>query len=657
MRPLGLLLGVLGLVAGLTVAPSTSAEAARARSATLSLSAATITEGQTVRLSGRITATGKGATVRLQRWTGSRWITSRTLRTTSGGRFSHTMRPKLTGTLTFRAVAPRTKRSSSARSASRRVTVLKRTSVRLHTPVQVGSDGQARFVATVSPKARVPVRLQTYRSNRWVDVRPATSGSGGSVTIRYPVGVGATRFRVAAPRHGTRAQSVSGATTVTVAPRPTPTPAPGPAPTPGPTVHEVSGTLTDLTEARPNDVIRLVGPVTVPAGVEVVVPDDVVVVSDGGALTVAGTLLVGDGVTFTASGDPSVATGLTDGRRSDRWPGIAATGVGRVTLADALVRRADVALAVPEGASASWRGTVRDSGHGLIAHGHVDARGVDWGSAHGPAPYGTGALVIGHGAHVVPWAGHRPAVAAAAVLSVPPVSCTDVISIGARGSGEGPRGADGYVTDPWGGFGSANYYVHASLQNALGNRLSTSLRPLRYPAYDLFGAPEQTGRWSAFTDSVDRGAAAVVAEVEAVASACPSTSVVLVGSSQGAMVLRAGLARLSPAVLEHVDAVALVGDPSRPADAAEVLWTSGGQVADETLRSLAGQFPVVHLLAGADEQLGPEIAARTTSLCRVDDIFCSPRAGSSIAGHLDYDWSSHLEPLGRETAAQVLRRR
>ena len=88
-----------------------------------------------------------------------------------------------------------------------------------------------------------------------------------------------------------------------------------------------------------------------------------------------------------------------------------------------------------------------------------------------------------------------------------------------------------------------------------------------------------------------------------------------------------------------------------------MLWTSGGQVADETLRSLAGQFPVVHLLAGADEQLGPEIAARTTSLCRVDDIFCSPRAGSSIAGHLDYDWSSHLEPLGRETAAQVLRRR
>lgn len=673
MRPLGLLLGVLGLVVGLTVAAAVPAEAVRSRSATLSLSSGTIIEGKSVRLSGRVTGTGKGATVRLQRWAGSRWVTSRTVRTTSGGRFSHTLRPSRTGTVAYRAVAPRTKRSATARSATRRVTVLVRTSVRVQTPAPVVTDGQARFVVTVSPTARVPVRLQTLRAGGWADARSATTDASGSATMRHPVGPGSTSFRVVVPRHGGRAPVTSGTTTVTVtpasaptpAPTPVPTPTPGPTPTPTPTptpgptvrVHDVAGTVTTLAGVSPGEVVRVGAAVVVPADVVVTVPDDVVVVSDGDAITVQGTLRVGDGVTFTASADPTVTTGLADARRADRWAGIAVTGAGRAELADALVRRADVALAVDEGASATWRGTVRDAGRGLTAHGHVDARGVDWGSADGPAPYGTGALVVGYGAHVVPWAGHRPEVASAVTLAVPAVTCTDVVVVGVRGSGEGPRGADGYDTDPWGGFGSSNYYVYASLQQALGDRLSTSRRALHYPAYDLFGAPEQTGRWALLAESVDRGAAAVVAEVEAIASACPSASVVLVGSSQGAMVVRAGLGRLSPAHLAHVDAVALVGDPSRPVEPVETFWSSGGRLAGDTLRSLAGQFPVVHLLVGAEEQLEEGIASRTTSLCRGDDIFCSPRAGSSLLGHLDYGWVDHLEPLGREQAVQVLRRR
>lgn len=402
----------------------------------------------------------------------------------------------------------------------------------------------------------------------------------------------------------------------------------------------------------------------VPVGADVSVPGGVVLASEGAALAVTGTLRLGDGVVLTTTGDPAVDATLrargSSGTVASRWEGVVVEDDGHADLADAAVRRAATALAVGTSASASWHGSVSSVGWGMRAYGYVDARGVDWGQASGPAPFGSGAGVSGVGARIAPWAGYRgpvrPSPVSAAVGTTP--RCDDVFVLGARGSGEAPRDGGDYESVFHAGLGHLGVGVgQAVWERVVTLRPGTSLalRPLRYPAYDLFAASGPTaGRWPSFLDSIERGGAAVVAEVRLLHDHCPESSVVLVGMSQGAMVVRHGLQDMDRALRDTVDAVVLLGDPSRPAATSEVHWTDGDHTTSEDEVATSGQLLLSDLFPGRDASLPSDVVDRTTSACRTDDIYCTARRGGTLAGHGRYTWLEHVRPAGFRAGLQVV---
>lgn len=686
MRRAGsLLLWATVLACLLPLFSATPAEALRKRSVSVSVSTTTVATGDPVRFSGKVSSTGRGATVRLQRWTGKRWVTSRSARTTAGGRYAITLRPTRAASSPFRVAVPRTKRSAGARSASRRVNVLTRTSISVSTTRELTTGDVAVFRARLSPRTRnAPLRLQRRVGSSWVQVSGARTDSAGGAVLRHRPAVGTSRYRVLAPRHARRAASASATITVTVTRTTTPTPDPSPSPTssPGPTPspspspspsptdaptpppssgqREVSGPLTSTDGWRRGEVVRVVGETTVPAGTSLTIPADVVLAFDGVSLVVEGTLRLGDGVTLTASADPAVIGTLPgDAPRVQNWPGLRVVGGGHADLSTAQFRRARTAVSVGETSSAAWHGAVRDSWTGLVAHGYVDARGVDWGDPGGPSPYGSGASVQGYGAQVVPWAGHVPAELSSAAVQVGDLlGCDDVVVLGARGSGESPDPGESYEDIHHLGLGGAGLGVAWGVWEKVAEQrpdASLAMRPVRYPAYDLFGTDGiLIDRWPRFVDSVQRGAAAFAAEVEQLADRCPSTRVVAVGSSQGASVVRLGLHLTDPDARQTVSAVVLVGDVSRQPDAAETVLQTGGRAAPPDLLAVGGQVPLGAMIKDVPDALPSDVVDRTTSLCSSDDVFCAARRGGTLAGHLSYTWTDDLRPAGHHAAARAL---
>ncbi|ORV82395.1 cutinase family protein [Mycolicibacterium iranicum] len=142
-------------------------------------------------------------------------------------------------------------------------------------------------------------------------------------------------------------------------------------------------------------------------------------------------------------------------------------------------------------------------------------------------------------------------------------SCSDVEVVFARGTAE-PAG-----------LGLVGQAFVDDLQNALGGR-TVSVYAVNYPAsYD-------------FLQSAPAGADDASAHIQATAAACPDTSIVVGGYSQGAAVVDLitadpgaafGFGRpMPPAVAGHVDAVAVFGNPSnkigRPLTAISPLYGS-----------------------------------------------------------------------------------
>jgi cutinase len=198
------------------------------------------------------------------------------------------------------------------------------------------------------------------------------------------------------------------------------------------------------------------------------------------------------------------------------------------------------------------------------------------------------------------------ATAWAALLGMPAPAvsaqpCPDVEVIFARGTGE-PAGV--------GGVGQA--FVDAVRSDA-GNR-SVGVYPVNYPASSDFGDP------MAFAATVVEGIRDAGGHIESMAASCPNTRMVLGGYSQGAAV--AGYATLaevppgvpaslvptplSPAVADHVAAVALFGKPSEA-------WTSQ-----------YGAPPIT---------IGPAFGAKAIQLCAQGDTICdgTPGGGPSFA--------------------------
>lgn len=205
-----------------------------------------------------------------------------------------------------------------------------------------------------------------------------------------------------------------------------------------------------------------------------------------------------------------------------------------------------------------------------------------------------------------------------------PDSCSDVVVLGARGSGE--AWDDG--SPP--GFGREAGGVARMLLDAAGARgLRMTSAGVAYPAL-----PEPEGRAdpAAFAASIEAGSADLLAQVQQLRRRCPETRTVLVGSSQGAAVVHRALGVLGRSEGSGAPLLAvLLGDPLRdPGDPVP------------TRSDLDGTASGAGFLATGSDRLPISLTGRVLTVCSADDTVCSaPSQGwatlrTSAAHHTAY---------------------
>lgn len=144
-------------------------------------------------------------------------------------------------------------------------------------------------------------------------------------------------------------------------------------------------------------------------------------------------------------------------------------------------------------------------------------------------------------------------------------ACPDVMVIGARGTGETPKGVPaeswtGYLGDPDLGVGSA---IHDFYGQVGRPGLHTSLDAVVYPALSVSKLTTPSG-YRAYVKGVQTGAAALISDIEIINGFCRSgVHYVLASYSSGAWVVHQAmwqLAETDPALARSVSGVALFRD-------------------------------------------------------------------------------------------------
>src|SRR5690349_3167813 len=191
--------------------------------------------------------------------------------------------------------------------------------------------------------------------------------------------------------------------------------------------------------------------------------------------------------------------------------------------------------------------------------------------------------------------------------------CPDVHWIGAAGSGE----RTGTDLTTYNGMGRVVNQSLADLSSQLQQDGRTmTAEAVDYPAVPVPDDNGGVGAWLGFMGSVDAGAKALGEQYATFVAQCPTSKVVLAGYSQGAMVVHRNLAAL--AASPNVAAVLLIADGDRrPEDPTLNLGTASG--IPERGKGVAQDWPI---LAHAPAPLTPEIAARTISVCNLNDAVC-----------------------------------
>jgi cutinase len=182
--------------------------------------------------------------------------------------------------------------------------------------------------------------------------------------------------------------------------------------------------------------------------------------------------------------------------------------------------------------------------------------------------------------------------------------CNDVEVVFARGTGEAP------------GVGGVGQAFVDSLRAHTGAR-SVGVYAVNYPAT------------TDFANSVAAGANDASDHVQSTAASCPSTKMVLGGFSQGASVVDTITQTMSPAVADHVAAVAVFGNP-RSAHAASFV---GG-----------APLPVI----------SPLYAAKTIDMCVPQDPICSePFNFLAFFAHDSYAFSGMADEAAKFAAGRL----
>lgn len=218
-------------------------------------------------------------------------------------------------------------------------------------------------------------------------------------------------------------------------------------------------------------------------------------------------------------------------------------------------------------------------------------------------------------------------------------NCPDVVVIGARGSGEAPQWpAPTNASSRFEGIGKSLHKTYASLKKA-NPALKFEALPVDYPAVNVPLLISPIG----FPNSVAPGITNTLVQIHSVVSrGCNITpKIVLMGYSQGALVITTALSQLQPsAEKDAIAGIYMIGDPLYDASKAYSKggMPGGGNGLIATLRdntslsftiwgTLVKVYPadLVNLIGGT-APVPPEFADRTYDYCLKQDPMCQPEA-------------------------------
>lgn len=205
------------------------------------------------------------------------------------------------------------------------------------------------------------------------------------------------------------------------------------------------------------------------------------------------------------------------------------------------------------------------------------------------------------------------------------LSCTPILVIGARGSGNNYQDANGL----WGLDSTLSPLVHGLMQH-YGNGNVTPYG-LPYPA-DPVDIPQHLDNVvfsTGYELSVQYGTEALIATVTTQAQACPSQMIDLVGYSQGADVVNSAIPLLPQQVRDHINGVVTFGDPQ----------FGGRNAEDSGSYNPADNGVKATLSYGPRSELPADMLTKSRSYCDDTDYICNVSPKSLFTGgkgHLAY---------------------
>jgi Cutinase len=192
------------------------------------------------------------------------------------------------------------------------------------------------------------------------------------------------------------------------------------------------------------------------------------------------------------------------------------------------------------------------------------------------------------------------------------VECREVVVVGARESGS-PPGTQG-------DFGFTGVEALSAMASQLKSRRSISSVGLKYPARSTGAILDDS---NAYFDGVDQGVVKLVNVTEQISGLCRSW-IVLIGYSQGALVIRKALPRMSSLTRSRIAGVALFGDPARSPEDGTV--RIGGRA--------AGKEGLYESVVDATAAV-PSLAGPALSFCNEGDAICAAEPGNLLGMALE----------------------